>query len=55
MKEGQDGMKAALYQGQGKIELTTLPDPECTPEGAVLENVYASICGAGRHSIISGE
>jgi hypothetical protein len=20
-------MKAALYQGQGKIELTTLPDP----------------------------
>ena len=38
-------MKAALYQGQGKIELTTLPDPVCSPEGAVLENVYASICG----------
>ena len=38
-------MKAALYQGKGKIELTRLPDPECLPEGAVLQNVYASICG----------
>ena len=38
-------MKAALYQGQGAIELTTLPDPKCMPEGAILENVYASICG----------
>ena len=38
-------MKAALYQGKGKIELTRLPDPECLPEGAVLKNVYASICG----------
>ena len=38
-------MKAALYQGQGKIELTTLPDPVCGPDGVVLENVYASICG----------
>jgi (R,R)-butanediol dehydrogenase/meso-butanediol dehydrogenase/diacetyl reductase len=38
-------MRAALYQGQGKIELTQLPDPVCTPDGAILQTVYASICG----------
>ena len=38
-------MKAALYQGQGKIEISTLPDPICTDDGVVLENIYASICG----------
>lgn len=38
-------MKAALYQGQGKIELTRLPDPVCSPDGVILQNVYASICG----------
>lgn len=38
-------MKAALYQGKGRIELTQLPDPVCTPDGVILQNVYASICG----------
>lgn len=38
-------MKAALYQGREQIELTTLPDPVCTEDGAVLKNIYASICG----------
>ena len=38
-------MKAALYQGPGNIEMTTLPDPECTDDGIILENIYASICG----------
>ena len=38
-------MKAALYQGQGKIEMTTLPDPVCTDDGVILQNIYASICG----------
>ncbi|MBQ9060131.1 MAG: alcohol dehydrogenase catalytic domain-containing protein [Firmicutes bacterium] len=38
-------MKAAIYQGKGKIELKELPDPKCTPQGAILQNVYASICG----------
>lgn len=38
-------MRAAIYQGKGKIELTRLPDPECTPDGVILENIYASICG----------
>ena len=38
-------IKAAIYQGKGKIDLTTLPDPECTSDGVILENIYASICG----------
>lgn len=38
-------MKAALYQGQGKIKINTLPDPVCTDYGVILENIYASICG----------
>ena len=38
-------MKAALYQGKENIELTTLPDPVCTPDGVILQNIYASICG----------
>ena len=38
-------MKAALYQGKGKIEITVLPDPVCTDDGVILENIYASICG----------
>lgn len=38
-------MRAALYQGKGKIEMTTLPDPVCSENGAILKNIYASICG----------
>lgn len=38
-------MKAALYQGKKTIELSDLPDPVCSDNGAVLKNVYASICG----------
>lgn len=38
-------MKAALYQGKGKIELTELDDPACTDDGIILQNIYASICG----------
>lgn len=38
-------MKAALYQGKGKLELTHLADPVCTDDGIILQNIYASICG----------
>ena len=38
-------MRAALYQGKEHIELTELPDPVCSPDGVILQNVYASICG----------
>lgn len=38
-------MKAALYQGKEHIELANLPDPVCSDNGAVLKNIYASICG----------
>lgn len=38
-------MKAALYQGKGQIELTKLPDPQCSDDGVILKNLYASICG----------
>lgn len=38
-------MKAALYQGKENIKLTTLPNPVCSDNGAVLKNIYASICG----------
>lgn len=38
-------MKAALYRGKEHIELTTLPDPECSENGVILKNIYASICG----------
>ncbi|MGM9681845.1 MAG: zinc-binding dehydrogenase [Eubacteriales bacterium] len=38
-------MKAALYMGQKKIDMTTLPDPVCGDNDIVLQNIYASICG----------
>ena len=38
-------MKAAIYQGKENIEIKELPDPVCTDDGVILENIYASICG----------
>lgn len=38
-------MKAAIYQGRRNIEITALPDPVCTDDGVILQNIYASICG----------
>lgn len=38
-------MKAALYQGKEKIELTELPTPHPGENDIVVKNIYASICG----------
>jgi len=38
-------VKAGIYQGKEKIEIKELPNPECTADGVILENIYASICG----------
>ncbi len=38
-------MKAALYQGKAKVELTDLPYPECGDSDIIVKNLYASICG----------
>jgi threonine dehydrogenase-like Zn-dependent dehydrogenase len=38
-------MRAALYQGKGKIELAQLPDYVCGDDGIILQNIYSSICG----------
>ncbi len=38
-------MKAALYQGIKKIEITNLDDHICDDNGIILKNIYSSICG----------
>lgn len=38
-------MKAALYQGVGKIEIAELEDYVCGDDGIILKNIYSSICG----------
>ena len=38
-------MKAALYQGQKKIAMTTLETPVAGDDDIVVKNLYASICG----------
>lgn len=38
-------LKAAIYQGKCNIEIKELPDPICTDDGVILQNIYASICG----------
>lgn len=38
-------MRAALYQGKGKIELTELDMPVAGDNDIVVKNIYASICG----------
>lgn len=38
-------MKAALYQGIQKIEITDLPDYICGDDAIVLKNICSSICG----------
>lgn len=38
-------MKAALYQGKEKIELTELETPHPGDNDIVVKNIYASICG----------
>ena len=32
-------MKAAIYQGKENIEIKELPDPVCTDDGVILENI----------------
>lgn len=38
-------MRAALYQGKGKIEMTCLKTPVAGDHDIVVKNLYASICG----------
>lgn len=38
-------MRAAIYQGQRKIEMTELPMPAAGENDIVVRNLYASICG----------
>lgn len=38
-------MRAAIYQGQRKIEMTELPTPAAGENDIVVRNLYASICG----------
>lgn len=38
-------MKAALYQGVGKIEIAELEDYVCGDDGIILKNIYSSVCG----------
>lgn len=38
-------MKAALYQGIQKIEITEKEDYVCGEDGIILKNIYSSICG----------
>ena len=38
-------MKAAIYLGQGNVEIRELPDPVCGDNDVVIKNIYSSICG----------
>ena len=38
-------MKAALYQGERKIEIVELPTPTAGEDDIVIKNIYSSICG----------
>lgn len=38
-------MKAAIYQGEKKIEIVDLPTPTAGDDDIVIKNIYSSICG----------
>lgn len=38
-------MKAAIYLGQGNIEVKEIPAPVCGENDVVIKNIYSSICG----------
>lgn len=38
-------MKAAIYLGQGNVEVRELPAPVCGDNDVVIKNIYSSICG----------
>lgn len=38
-------MKAAMYQGPGKIELTNVPDPQLQKDEYLVKVMYSGLCG----------
>lgn len=51
-------MKAALYEGEHSIKMTTQPIPECGPNDVLIKNLRAGICGSDvavyEHGLASG-
>lgn len=45
-------MRAAIYNGRKNILLTELPTPSAGDDDIVVRNIYASICGTDRKSVV---
>lgn len=48
-------MKAAIYEGPGKLSLVDLADPVALPDGVVVRVSDCGICGSDVHSLASGK
>ncbi|MEE2768942.1 MAG: zinc-binding dehydrogenase [Actinomycetota bacterium] len=47
-------MRAALITGVGQLELREFPDPEPSPNGAVVDIAFCGVCGTDLHAFQSG-
>ncbi len=48
-------MKAAVYQGVGKVSLEEVPKPECPPDGLLLKVKACGICGTDVRTYYNGD
>lgn len=47
-------MKAAVFTGPKRFEVTEIPDPACGPRDVVVEVALCGICGSDLHSYLEG-
>lgn len=47
-------MKAAIYNGQGDIELAELATPVCGDDDVLIRNLYAAVCGSDVSAYLHG-
>ncbi|WP_052863000.1 2,3-butanediol dehydrogenase [Streptomyces niger] len=47
-------MRAALYRGRGKVEITDVPEPDCPPGHVKLRVAHNGICGTDLHEYYAG-